>query len=242
MRQIHNYEREQFEKLFRQEKIDRLEERLTVLDAFLQKEQHLTPEELDDVLSAQGHRLGAEFVSDTLERMCRFGFAHKNRFENGRVRYEHRHLGQHHDHMICNKCGRIMEFEDRKMEDLQRRIATDYGFHMLQHRMEIYGICSDCQAERMKQMPLILARPGEQVVIRELIGGSGSRVRLMSIGLRTGDTVEILTNYGKGQMVVAADNHRFVLGQGLAQKIIVEPVSSKDSGDRDRFETTNAPE
>jgi len=232
MKQIHSYEREQFEKLFRQEKIDRLDDRLIILDAFLQDEAHLTAAELDTLLTPRGYQFGADFITETLELMVRFGFAQKNRFENGHVRYEHRHLGQHHDHMVCTKCGRITEFQNQKMEDLQRQIAVDYGFHMLQHRMEIYGICGACQAERMKQMPLILSKPGEHVVIRELIGGSNSRLRLMSMGLRVGDTVEILTNFGKGQMVVATDSNRFVLGRGLAQKIIVESLATRDGEDR----------
>lgn len=228
MKQIHTYEREQFERLFRQEQIDRLDERLSLLDAFLETEQHVTPEELEAILCAEGYAFGIDFVAETLELMCRFGFAQKNRFENGAPRYEHRHLGHHHDHLVCTKCGQIMEFENQKMEALQRQIAADYGFHMLQHRMDIYGICSDCQTERMQQVPLVMAKPGEHVVIRELIGGSNSRLRLMSMGLRVGDHIEILTNYARGQMVVVTDNQRFVLGRGLAQKIIVEPVDEKD--------------
>lgn len=230
MKQIHSYERDQFEKLFRQEQIDCLEDRLHVLDAFLQTEQHVTADELKAILDGHGHAVSADFVTETLELMCRFGFAQHNRFHNGVKRYEHRHLGHHHDHMVCTKCGRIMEFENRKMEALQEQIAADYGFMMLQHRMEIYGICDACQADRKHDIPLVVAKPGERAVIRELIGGSSSRLRLMSMGLRVGDEIEILTNCGKGQMVVAADNHRYVLGRGLAQKIIVESLDARSTG------------
>lgn len=223
MGNIHSHERKQFESLFRQEQIDFLEQRVTVLDAFLQTEQHVSVQQLQSVLKKQGQSFGPEFIEETLELMCRYGFAHKNRFKNGELLYEHRHLGQHHDHMICTKCGQIIEFEDSRLEDLQLEIARGHGFHMLQHKMEIYGICDRCLSERMHRMPLATAKTSERVVIRELSGGTSSRLRLMSMGLRVGDEVEVITNYGKGQLVVAAGNQRYVLGRGLAQKIIVEP-------------------
>ncbi|MFO7930205.1 MAG: transcriptional repressor [Desulfosalsimonas sp.] len=224
MGNIHSHERQQFESLFRQEQIDFLEQRVTVLDAFLQTEQHVSLQQLQSLLKEQGHGFSPDFIEETLELMCRYGFAQKNRFKNGVPLYEHRHLGQHHDHMICTKCGGIIEFEDNRLEDLQLEIARGYGFHMLQHKMEIYGICDRCLSERTHRMPLASAKTAERVVIRELSGGTSSRLRLMSMGLRVGDEVEIITNYGKGQVVVAAGNQRYVLGRGLAQKIIVEPV------------------
>ena len=222
MQQIHRQEKEQFKKLFQQEHIDRFEDRYKVLEIFLQTEAHLTADELVEVLERAGYNFSADFVRDTLKLMCRFGFAAKNRFDNGLVRYEHRHLGQHHDHMICTKCKAIFEFENDRLEDLQLQIAASRGFHMLQHRMEIYGICSDCLRERTKIMPLGVAKQGERLVIKEFAGGSGARMRLLTMGLRIGDKLEVITNQSKGQVVIAADFKRFVLGKGLAEKILVE--------------------
>jgi Fur family transcriptional regulator, ferric uptake regulator len=225
MREIHSYERKQFEKLFKQEKVDRFDDRFKVLEAFLQEEQHVSSQDLTAILHKNGLRLNEEFVKDTLELMCHFGFAQKNRFENGAVRYEHHHLGQHHDHMICTKCGKIIEFEDDQMEILQSRIAGGFGFHMLQHRMEIYGICAECIKTREKQMPLTMAKPGERVMVHDFIGGGESRLRLLSMGLRVGDVLDIITNHGRGQVVVSVGFQRYVIGQGMAQKIIVQPVN-----------------
>lgn len=224
MSEIHLYERRQFEKLFKEEKIDRFDDRFKVLEAFLQKEEHVSADELTAVLNDQKIPLSQGFVEDTLELMCRFGFAQKNRFENGIARYEHRHLGQHHDHMICTKCGKIIEFENDPLERLQGQIASEFGFHMLQHRMEIYGICSDCIKSRESQMPLVAAKQGEHVVIVEFSGGSQARLRLNSMGLRVGDELEVISNQGQGQVVVAAGFQRYVLGRGMSQKIVVRPA------------------
>jgi len=226
--QIHVQEKQQFKKLFKQEHIDSFEDRFKVLEAFLQTEKHVSLNELVERLDHIGWRLDSEFVEETLKLMCRFGFAHKSRFDNGVVLYEHRHLGQHHDHMICTKCRTILEFEDPHIEQLQIKIAATHGFHMLQHRLEIYGICNNCIRERIQLMPLALAKPGERLIIKEISGGSGAKMRLLTMGLRTNDKIEVITNNSQGQLAIAADLKRYVLGRGLAEKIMVEQDKRQD--------------
>ncbi len=228
MKQIHIQEKKQFKKLFKQEQIDSFEDRFKVLEVFLQKEQHVTIDELVKLLDQNGWQLDPDFVRETMKLMCRFGFAHQSRFDNGAIRYEHRHLGQHHDHMICTRCRKIIEFQEDLLEDLQIKIAAVQGFHMLQHRMEIYGICAQCLMNRIQLMPLIMAKAGERLVLKEFSGGVGARSRLLSMGLRLGDEIEVITNNSQGQMAIAADYKRYVIGRGLAQKILVEPVKHAD--------------
>ena len=223
MKQKHIQEKKQFKKLFKHEHIDNFEERFKVFEVFLQTENHLTVNELLDLSNKNGYQLESDFVRDTLKLMCRFGFARKIKFEDGPVRYEHRHLGQHHDHMICTKCRKIIEFEEQQLENLQIQIAAAYGFHMLQHKMEIYGICSNCLKTRMQPMSLVMAKQGERLIINDFTGGSGARMRLLTMGLRVGDELDVITSPGKGQMVIAVDSRRYVLGYGLAQKVLVEP-------------------
>jgi Fur family ferric uptake transcriptional regulator len=232
MKQLHRQEKEQFKKLFQQEQIDRFEERFQVLEGFLKTERHVTVSGLSRLLEAQGVAFEPDFILETLKLMCRFGFAQKNTFDNGEIYYEHRHLGQHHDHMICTKCRNIIEFEDDSLEALQLSIARNHGFHMLQHRMEIYGICANCLKERVHGMTLNTARAGERLQIESFTGGASARMRLMTMGLRVGDTIEVITNHSSGQVVVATDFHRFVLGKGLAQKVVVRPLEpAAESGD-----------
>ncbi len=222
---IHIQEKEQFKKLFKQEHIDNFEDRFKVLETFLQTEEHVTMAELIGLLDKDGWQLEPEFVKETLKLMCRFGFARKSRFDNGAIRYEHLHLGQHHDHMICTKCRKIIEFKEDRIEQLQLSIAAARGFHMLQHRLEIYGICAHCLQERIRMMPLAAAKQGERLVIKEIMGGSGARMRLLTMGLRIEDKIEVITNNSQGQLAVAVDLKRYVLGRGLAEKIMVEPDS-----------------
>jgi Fur family transcriptional regulator, ferric uptake regulator len=221
MKTLHRQEKEQLKKLFQQEQIDRFEDRYNVLEAFLQTEQHITPNELVQIINDTGHNYSRNFVRDTLKLMCGFGFAQRSGFDNGHVRYEHRHLGQHHDHMICTKCRKIIEFQNENLEHLQVQIAADNGFHMLQHKMEIYGICFNCMENRVQLMPLAIGKQGERLVIEDFLGGMASRMRLVTMGLRIGDEIEVVTNFGKGQLVIAVKGNRFALGRGLAHKVMV---------------------
>ena len=222
MKQIHVQEKQQFKKLFKQEQIDDFEDRFKVLEVFLQTEKHVTVNEMVERLESNGWRLNYDFVEETLKLMCRFGFAHKSRFDNGAILYEHRHLGQHHDHMICTKCRNILEFEEAQIEQLQIQIAAAHGFHMLQHKLEIYGICKDCLKDRIELMPLTLAKPGERLIIKKIAGGANAKMRLLTMGLRKDDRIEVITNNSQGQLAIAADLKRYVLGRGLADKILVE--------------------
>lgn len=228
MSQIHVQEKEQLKKLFDQEGMDHLEERINIIEVFLQTEKHLSAAELVDLLQKNGMDPAPEFVIDTLKLMCRFGFAQQHSFDNGVYRYEHRHLGQHHDHMVCTKCNNIIEFQNDQIEVQQLNVAAGHGFHMLQHKLEIYGICSDCLQKRQDVTPLKSARQGERLVVEKFIGGAASRMRLMSMGLRVGDEIDVITNLNQGQLVIAVDNRRLVLGRGLAQKIMVKTLDMKN--------------
>jgi Fur family ferric uptake transcriptional regulator len=100
MKRVHSREKEQFKQLFKQENIDEFEDRFKILEVFLQTERHLTISELVQLLDESGYTYEPDFVRETLKLICRFGFARKNRFYNGEVRYEHLHLGQHHEHKM----------------------------------------------------------------------------------------------------------------------------------------------
>jgi Fur family ferric uptake transcriptional regulator len=220
---IHYQEKQQFKRLFEDEGIDRIEERLSILEVFLGIEQHITFQELMNALKVNGRSFEPDLVKKTLNLLCRYGFAAKKEFEGQPPRYEHRHLGFHHDHLICTRCGKILEFENRQMEDLQVEIAALHGFRVIQHKMEMYGLCSDCQKDRVRLMPLASAQEGECGIVEEFIGGSGAQLRLATIGLRKGDEVEVITNSGEGQLVVAVNATRLALGRGIAKKIMVKP-------------------
>lgn len=223
-------EKENFRALVETDGNDRVQDRLNIIDAFLNIEEHITLDQLCRLLIEKGYDYETEFIKQCMNRMVDLGFAQKKAFEGQPIRYEHLHLGNHHDHIICTKCGKIVEFANEEIEGLQLRIAAGHGFHMLQHRMEIYGLCSDCLAQRKPLIPLTMGKPGEQVRIREIAGGRAVRSNLTSMGLRVGDHIEIINNTGQGRVILGHKDTRLAIGRGIAGKIIVSV--NEDAGAR----------
>ncbi len=216
---LHQREKEEFRRIFSSLDEANLADREAVFEAFIEEDRHLTPEELLETLKRRGFSRGLDFVTQTLDLLCRYGFAQAKSFEGRPTLYEHRHLEEHHDHLICTKCGQIIEFIHPTIESLQEEMARLYGFKPLSHKLEIYGLCSGCQTKRVPTLPLSLASPGEKVRFCRFLGGEKLRARLTSMGLQVGDTVEVINNCGP--VIVSAKGARLALGRGLAQKILV---------------------
>ncbi len=226
MKNTHEQEKKQFARLFQKEGMDRFDERFKVLEAFLKLDHHVTGKEIQAQLKSDGVELSLGFIAASMEHLCRFGFAVKVDFEQGEdVLYEHRHLGAHHDHMICTRCGAVLEFKDELLEQQQQTVAEAYGFHMLQHKMEIYGICADCMAHRRENVSLNNARPGERLLVKSLEAGKQMQLRISSLGLKVGDEIEVVSSGFGGQVVIAVGDNRLVIGNGMAQKIWVQPLA-----------------
>jgi Fur family ferric uptake transcriptional regulator len=78
-----------------------------------------------------------------MKLLCDAGLASERHFDDGITRYEI--AQEHHDHLVCVKCGKIIEFECRMIESTQDEIAARYHFRVLRHRHELYGHCSSCR-------------------------------------------------------------------------------------------------
>ena len=87
--------------------------------------------------------IGLATVYRTLRLFVEAGIASERRFQEGVTRYEPQQ--PHHDHLICVRCGRIVEFENDAIERLQDEIAAHHGFTLLSHRHELYGACEACR-------------------------------------------------------------------------------------------------
>jgi len=221
MENLHEREREQFLTICREHGLEESDKRLQVVEAFLATPDHVGVGALQGRLRERGHYLDIPFIAETLDLLWRYGLADRTNFEGQEVQYEHRHLGWHHDHFICAKCGRVTEFHDPEMETLQGRLALLHNFTLLRHKMELYGICGDCRIERQPVMPLAFVLSGEKVVIDRLLGGTEAQRRLAEMGLTPGTELEVIKAGGPGPNIVAFRGSRFALGHGLSLKILV---------------------
>jgi len=120
-------------------------QREIILDEFLRVGSHLSTEELYLRLRRKNPRIGYATVHRTLKLFAECGIAEQRHFGDGQARYEASDLDEHHDHLICISCGKIVEFEDPRIEQLQDEVARQHGFSIERHRLELYGCCESCR-------------------------------------------------------------------------------------------------
>ena len=106
---------------------------------------HINTDELYRRVADSNPKIGLSTVYRTLKLLTECGLALERKFANGQSYFENTDMGEHHDHLICSACGKIVEFRDDQLERLQEEVAARHGFVIKDHRMEIYGHCPQCQ-------------------------------------------------------------------------------------------------
>ena len=139
-------QRTAFKSFIEQKGLKSTRQRDIILEAFLASDQHLSIEELYLKLRAKHPSIGYATVYRTLKLFAESGIAREIHFGDGQTRFEHCAEGEHHDHLVCTKCGRIQEFEDDRIETLQAEVAAGYGFKIENHKLELYGLCANCSS------------------------------------------------------------------------------------------------
>jgi Fur family transcriptional regulator, ferric uptake regulator len=121
------------------------EQRIRILDVFSGAGKHLTAEEIYLAVRKKYPGLGYATVYRTLKILCDAGICRELRSEDGTCRYEHQIQDEHHDHLICTKCGRFVEVVEPEIERLQEKLFQKHSFYPQRHRMELYGVCKKCR-------------------------------------------------------------------------------------------------
>jgi Fur family ferric uptake transcriptional regulator len=131
--------------------LKRTAQRDLILDVFLRTEEHLSSEDLYRLVQKEDPTIGHTTVYRTLKLLTAAGLAREVRFGDGRAHYEHNYKHQHHDHMICSECGKIIEFYSAELEAIQDAMAAKHKFEVTQHLLRIIGICADCRGARKER-------------------------------------------------------------------------------------------
>ena len=131
--------------------LKRTAQRELILDVFLRTEEHLSSEDLYRLVKKEDSTVGQTTVYRTLKLLSEAGLAREVRFGDGRTHYEHNYKHQHHDHMICSECGRIIEFYSAELEALQDAMAAKHKFEITQHLLRIIGVCAECRRSKREQ-------------------------------------------------------------------------------------------
>jgi len=112
--------------------------------------EHPSVEELYLWVRERDSSVGQATVYRTLKLLVESGLATAHQLDNNQTRYEPCVPGEHHDHLVCVRCGGIVEFHDERIEALQEAIAQAHGLRLVGHKLVLYGspdgACKSCTA------------------------------------------------------------------------------------------------
>lgn len=120
-------------------------QREQILKSFLSANRHLSVEDLYRIVKEKDSSIGQATVFRTLKLLCEADMAKEVDFGDKKARYEQKYGHSHHDHLVCIKCGRLIEAMEPKIEELQNALCKKFGFLPKEHKMEIFGICKQCK-------------------------------------------------------------------------------------------------
>ncbi|ADG82186.1 ferric uptake regulator, Fur family [Thermincola ferriacetica] len=122
-------------------------QRKTIVEVFrANPDRHLSAEDVYGIVKATDPEIGMATIYRTLDLLYELDVLQRMDFGDGRSRYE---LAQnevhHHHHLICTRCGRVLEFEDDLLESLEEAIARKSNFKITDHHLKFYGYCEKCR-------------------------------------------------------------------------------------------------
>ncbi|MDQ3132103.1 MAG: transcriptional repressor [Acidobacteriota bacterium] len=148
----------------------RTAQRDLILDIFLRTEEHLTSEDLYWLVQKEDQSVGHTTVYRTLKLLTEAGLAREVRFGDNKTYYEHHYNHEHHDHMICTECGKVIEFFSAEIEAMQIAAAEKFGFLPTHHSLRLWGVCDECQQLKSESHPTMASGAQPRVRVKTLVG------------------------------------------------------------------------
>lgn len=143
-----------FESFLKERALKLTGQRRRVLDRAFGTHEHFSAEELFAMLRAEAHvkpAVSRATVYRTIGLLLEGGFVEALDTGSGELKYEHILGHHHHDHMLCLDCGRIEEFHDERIEELQRENCARRGFELVSHDLRLRGYCKSCARKRARK-------------------------------------------------------------------------------------------
>lgn len=125
-------------------------ERQTICENIFLSDSHFSADELFVEMKHKKLSISRATVYRTLELMEKCHLVSKIQLENGQHLYEKTTSEHHHDHLICQDCGKIIEFSSTEIESIQKDICKNHNFEMRSHILRICGLCENCQKKEYK--------------------------------------------------------------------------------------------
>ncbi len=119
-------------------------QRELILKAAFTGHRHFTADQLFDEVRKKDRTISRATVYRTLSLLVDANLLDASDFERGQLFYERKFGYEHHDHLVCIDCGKIIEFRDSEIEKMQDQVTNKFGFKLLYHRHQLFGRCRQC--------------------------------------------------------------------------------------------------
>lgn len=141
---------EKFKQMLKEKGLKVTNQRLLVLEVLAcHKDRHMTVEDIYDLVKEDYPEIGLATIYRTVQLLLEMQLVDRINLDNGCVRYEIGEgistEGKHqHHHLICRTCGKVQSFKDDWLDELERHIEKEAGFHVMDHELKFYGQCEEC--------------------------------------------------------------------------------------------------
>lgn len=136
---------ERFRRYLRDRRLPVTRQRIAVAEVLLASADHPSVESLRHRLEAKGEHVGTATLYRTVDALVKSGLVLEHDFGEGFRRYEPVKEAAEHAHLVCRRCGGVVEFSNDRLERMLRMTADEHHFHYERHKVEIHGICASCR-------------------------------------------------------------------------------------------------
>ena len=124
-------------------------QRVSIVKTVLESSEHLTPSELYEKVQHLDPEIGEVTVYRTLNILSELGLLCMVHTDENTHSYVSR-PPEHHGHLICSRCGKVINFTDCNLSGLEKRLTEETGFDIQDHRLDFFGICRECTTGELK--------------------------------------------------------------------------------------------
>ena len=138
-----------YEEILKEKGFKLTKQRKKVLEILLKNtDKHMTAEDIYNCIKGDCPEIGLTTVYRTLQLLNELKLIDKLNLDDGFIRYEIGELStkHNHHHLICEKCGKVIEAMDDMLESIEERFYENHGFKVTNHIVKFYGICKDCES------------------------------------------------------------------------------------------------